>query len=42
MKKILNNILMNENFIFVYKELSIFEKPSLDLKKKYDRTIIYK
>ena len=32
-EKILNNILLNENFIFVYKELSMFEKPSLDLKK---------
>ena len=29
----LNNILSNENFIFVYKELSMFEKPYLDLKK---------
>ena len=32
-EKTLNNILLNENFIFVYKELSMFEKPSLDLKK---------
>ena len=33
MKKLLNNILLNENFIFIYKELSMFEKSSLDLKK---------
>ena len=32
-KKILNNLLQNQNFIFVYKELYIFEKSSLDLKK---------
>ena len=32
-EKTLNNILLNENFIFVYKELSMFEKPSLDLKR---------
>lgn len=30
---ILNNILLNENFIFIYKELSMFQKTSLDLKK---------
>ena len=33
-EKTLNNILLNENFIFVYKKLSMFEKSSLDLKKK--------
>ena len=32
-EKTFNNILLNENFIFVYKEQSMFEKPSLDLKK---------
>ena len=32
-KKILNKILLNENFIFIYKELPMIEKPSLDLKK---------
>ena len=32
-EKILNNISLNENFIFIYKELSMFEKTSLDLKK---------
>ena len=32
-EKTLNNILLNENFIFIYKELSMFEKTSLDLKK---------
>ena len=30
-EKTLNNILLNENFIFVYKKLSMFEKSSLDL-----------
>ena len=34
-EKILNNILLNENFIFIYKELSMFEKTSLDLKKNF-------
>ena len=32
-EKTLNSILMNENFIFVYKEMSLIEKPSLGLKK---------
>jgi len=32
-KKTLNTILLKENFIFIYNELSIFEKASLDLKK---------
>lgn len=32
-EKTLNKILLNENFIFIYKELLINEKPSLDLKK---------
>ena len=32
-EKILSNISLNENFIFIYKELSMFEKNSLDLKK---------
>ena len=32
-EKTLNNILLNENFIFVFKELTMFEKPYLDLKK---------
>ena len=32
-EKIVNKTLLNENFIFVHKELSIFEKTSLDLKK---------
>ena len=32
-EKILNNILMNENFIFIYKETYLNEKPSLGLKK---------
>ena len=35
-EKILNNILLNENFIFIYKELSMFEKPSLGFEKKYN------
>ena len=32
-KKTLNKILLNENFIFIYKELSMLESPSLGLKK---------
>ena len=32
-EKTLNNILLNENFMLVYKELSLIEKPSLGLKK---------
>ena len=32
-EKILNNIFLNENFIFVYKDLAMFEKPPLDVKK---------
>ena len=32
-EKTLNNILVNENFIFVYKELFMFEKLPFDLKK---------
>ena len=32
-EKILSNISLKENFIFIYKELSMFEKNSLDLKK---------
>ena len=32
-EKTLNSILLNENFVFVYKELSMLEKPSLGLKK---------
>ena len=32
-EKTLNNILLNENIIFVHKQLSMFEKPSLDLEK---------
>ena len=32
-EKILNKALLNDNFIFIYKELSMFEKPSLNLKK---------
>jgi len=32
-EKTLNSILLNESFIFVYKESSMFEKPSLNLKK---------
>ena len=32
-EKTLNNILMNENFILIYKETSLNEKPSLGLKK---------
>ena len=40
-EKTLNNIFLNENFIFVYKELSMIEKPSLDL-KKYNCTTVYK
>ena len=31
-EKTFNNILLNENFIFVYKELSMFEKSALDSK----------
>ena len=31
--KTLNSILMNQNFICIYNELSIFEKPTLGLKK---------
>ncbi len=31
--KILNSILLNDNFIFVFKELSMFEKPYFDQKK---------
>ena len=34
-KKTLNTILLKENFIFIYNELSIFEKTSLDLKKNF-------
>ncbi len=33
-EKTLKSILLNENFIFVYNESSMFEKLSLDLKKK--------
>ena len=32
-EKTINSILLNENFIFVYRELSMLEKPSLRLKK---------
>ena len=32
-KKTLNSILLNENFIFVYKESSVLEKTYIDLKK---------
>ena len=32
-EKILNNIFLNENFIFVYKDLPMFEKPPLDVKQ---------
>jgi len=32
-EKVLKNILQNENFICIYNELSILEKPSLDLNK---------
>ena len=32
-ENVLKNILQNENFICIYNELSIFEKPFLDLKK---------
>ena len=32
-EKILNKALLNDNFIFIYKELSMFEKPSFSLKK---------
>ena len=32
-EKTLNSILLNENFIFVYKETSVLEKTSIDLKK---------
>ena len=32
-EKTFKNVSLNKNFIFVYKELPVFEKPSLDLKK---------
>ena len=32
-KKTLNQVLLNENFIFIYKEPPMIEKLSLDLKK---------
>jgi len=32
-EKVLKNILQNENFICIFSEMSIFEKPSLDLSK---------
>ena len=32
-EKILNKALLNDNFIFIYKELSMSEKPSFNLKK---------
>ena len=33
---ILNNVLQKENFIFIFRELSMFDKSSIDLKKNID------